>query len=210
MFDFGLDSKNFYVEISFSHPIHDKNFLKVNKRATSCRNQLTIAFNEREEEGHFPNIVLLPLTDFHLNVNLMEFGSKDNRVKYSKYISMRSLKDKSSVKVQCEEIGFAAEIIQDRQQQLELLDKMNYKYKFDSEGTAMAMVRILSLNVSLPEEFEESDSDEFIVGGLGSSSTIVEELLKENEPSVVSTIKSSCHSPMKQRSSSNSSDEMLG
>lgn len=38
----------------------------------------------------------------------------------------------------------------------------------------MAMVRILSLNVSLPEEFEESDSEEYIVGGLGSSSTIVE------------------------------------
>ena len=42
----GMDSKKFYTEISFGHPIHDKNFVKVNTRVDSIRNQLTVTFDE--------------------------------------------------------------------------------------------------------------------------------------------------------------------
>lgn len=42
----GMESKKFYVEVSFTHPIHDKNFMKANARCDSVRNQLTVAFDE--------------------------------------------------------------------------------------------------------------------------------------------------------------------
>lgn len=45
-FGFGMDSKKFYAEVSFTHPIHDKNFLKLNTRADSNRNEITLGFNE--------------------------------------------------------------------------------------------------------------------------------------------------------------------
>lgn len=48
----------------------------------------------------------------------------------------------------------------------------------------------------MPEDFEDSDQEEFIVG---SNSTIVEELLREKDPSVRSTIKSSSKSPHRKK-----------
>ena len=77
---------------------------------------------------------------------------------------------------------------------------MNYKYKYGGEG--VEMMRVYGVRVRLPEDFD-SEEEEFIVG---SSTNIVEELLKEKEPSVVSTIKSSSMSPLKKRSISGSSD----
>ena len=67
----GMDARKFYVEVCFSHPIHDRNFVKVNTRSESVRNQLMINFNEKEEDIFYPNIVVLPLTDFLLGVNLV-------------------------------------------------------------------------------------------------------------------------------------------
>jgi len=144
----GMDSKKFYVEISFTHPIHDKNFMKVNIRNDSLRNQITVNFNEEEEDKFFPNIVVLPLTDFQLAVNLVEFGPKGNRIKFTKYISLRNMKDKKNINVQCEEVHLAAEIIQDGEEQEKLMQKMNYKYKFKGDG--VPMIRIFSINVKLP------------------------------------------------------------
>ena len=86
----------------------------------------------------------------------------------------------------------------------QLKEMMNYKYKYDAED--MAMVRIYGFKVKLPEEFD-SEEEEYIVG---SSTNIVEELLNDKEPSVVSTIKSSSMSPLKKRSFSGSSDEVEG
>lgn len=81
---------------------------------------------------------------------------------------------------------------------------MNYKYRFGSKE--IPMLRISTISVKLPQEFEEeSEEEDFIVG---SSSNIVEDLLNEKEPSVLSTIKSSSLSPLKARSSSNSSGSM--
>lgn len=71
------------------------------------------------------------------------------------------------------------------------MDKMNYKYKFEADG--MPIIRILSITVKLPEDMEESDEEEYFVH----SSTNIEELLKDKEPSIVSTIKSSSQSPVK-------------
>ena len=68
---------------------------------------------------------------------------------------------------------------------------MNYKYKFEADG--MPIIRILSITVKLPEDMEESDEEEYFVH----SSTNIEELLKDKEPSIVSTIKSSSQSPVK-------------
>ena len=97
----GMESKKFYVEVSFTHPIHDKNFMKVNTRCDSVRNQLTVGFEEEEQDKYFPNIVVLPLTDFLLCVNLMEFGAKGKKIKHTKYISLRNLKDRKKVDIQC-------------------------------------------------------------------------------------------------------------
>ncbi len=52
---------------------------------------------------------------------------------------------------------------------------MNYKYKFNL-SQEIPLLRIYSFTVKLPEEFEESEEEEYIVG---TNSTIVEELLKE-------------------------------
>ena len=71
------------------------------------------------------------------------------------------------------------------------MERMNYKYKFEAEG--MAMIRIVNISIKLPEDMEDSDEEEFFVH----SSTNIEELLKDKEPSIVSTIKSSSQSPVK-------------
>ena len=45
--------------------------MKVNIRNDSLRNQITVDFKEEEEDKFFPNIMVLPLTDFQLAVNLV-------------------------------------------------------------------------------------------------------------------------------------------
>ena len=71
------------------------------------------------------------------------------------------------------------------------MEKMNYKYKFKGDG--MHMIRIFSINVKLPEEFDDSEEEGIFIN----SSSNIEELLREKEPSVMSTIKSSSQSPVK-------------
>lgn len=44
-----------------------------------------------------------------------------NQAKYSKYVSLRHVKDKKSIKVQCGELGFTAEIIQHPEEQNKLI-----------------------------------------------------------------------------------------
>ena len=173
--------------------------MKVNIRNDSLRNQITVDFKEEEEDKFFPNIMVLPLTDFQLGVNLVEFGPKGNRTKFTKYISLRNMKDKKNVNIQCEEVHLSAEIIQDQEEQEKLMEKMNYKYKFKGDG--MPMIRIFSINVKLPEEFDDSEEEGIFLN----SSSNIEELLREKEPSVMSTIKSSSQSPVKPASELGSS-----
>ncbi len=103
--------------MSFSHPIHDKNFFKISKKTCLSRNLFTIGFNEKEENSFFPNIVVLPLIDFQLNVSVVELGKPTNKSKYSKYFSLRNFKEKKNIKIQCEEVTLDAEIIQDKTEQ---------------------------------------------------------------------------------------------
>ena len=102
MFNFGHESNKFYLEVSFSHPIHDRNFFKASKRMCSSRKELTFNFEENEGESFFPNVVILPLTDFNLKLSVVEFNRRDNRVKYSKYVSLRGVKVAGKINVQCE------------------------------------------------------------------------------------------------------------
>lgn len=92
----------FYLEVCFSHPINDRAFLKITKKAYLCRNQFTVSFDEKEQNSYFPNVVALPLTDFQVNVSVLEFGKPANRTKYTKYIALRNIKDRKNIKVQCE------------------------------------------------------------------------------------------------------------
>lgn len=69
---------------------------------------------------------------------------------------------------------------------------MNYKYKY-GDMSEIPFMRILDFSIKLPQQLEESEDEEFIIEN---NSTIVEELLKETEPSM-STIRSSQPSPQK-------------
>ena len=42
------DNRQFFLQISFSHPINDKSFFKTSKKTTISCNQFWIGFNERE------------------------------------------------------------------------------------------------------------------------------------------------------------------
>lgn len=44
-YDLAFDTRLFYLEISFSHPIHDKAFFKINKKTSVTRNEFHIQFN---------------------------------------------------------------------------------------------------------------------------------------------------------------------
>jgi len=53
---------------------------------------------------------MIPLTDFHLTINIQEVGQKDNRCKFTRYISMRSFKDRKKMSVKVEGLELEAEI----------------------------------------------------------------------------------------------------
>ena len=82
---------------------------------------------------------------------MVEFGKKGNQNKFIKYISLRNSKEKKKLNVQCEEISFSAEIIEDEIEKELLFEKMNYKYKFG--GKDMPILRIYSVSIKLPDEF---------------------------------------------------------
>jgi hypothetical protein len=58
-------------------------------------------------------MILLPLTDYHISINLCEVGKKGNHVKLTKYLTLRYLKEKTRVMVKCEEISLEVEVIKD-------------------------------------------------------------------------------------------------
>ena len=62
-------------------------------------------------------MVVVPLTDYHLNVSMLEFGRKGNRAKFTKYLPLRNIKERGAINIQCEEINISAEIIQDSAEQ---------------------------------------------------------------------------------------------
>lgn len=72
------------------------------------RNYFSITFSEKEENSYFPNIVALPLTDFLLTVSAAELGKEGSHAKFTKYLSLRNVKDKQFVKVQSEDVWFDA------------------------------------------------------------------------------------------------------
>jgi hypothetical protein len=137
-------------------------------------------------------------------VSISEVGNKGNSAKLTKYLTFKYIKDKKKVIIKCEEVKLEVEIIDNYEEKTRLVEAMNYKYKYPVDQV-IPMLRIYGFSVDLPQEFEESD-DEYIIG---SSSTIVEELLKEKDNSL-SAIKTSEPSPNKHRFSltdSNSSHE---
>lgn len=56
------------------------------------RDQFKIQLNENETDSFFPNMILVPLTDYHLTVNIAEIGNKNNRAKFTKYLSFRGVR----------------------------------------------------------------------------------------------------------------------
>ncbi len=84
------------------HPINDKSFMKLNKKVSLVRDHFNIMLNETDVHSTLPNIVLLPLTDFHLTINLTEVGKRTNHAKFTYYLSLRGLKEKKRMKITCE------------------------------------------------------------------------------------------------------------
>jgi hypothetical protein len=42
--------------------------MKINKKINLARDKFTIVIDEKSLDEYFPNVIMLPLTDVHLNV----------------------------------------------------------------------------------------------------------------------------------------------
>lgn len=101
-FDMGLDSRAFYLDLAITHPISDRSFIKINKKVALVRDHFSICLDEKDENSLFPNVLMLPLTDFHLSVNICELANKKNRTKIANYVSLRGVKERKRVLIRCE------------------------------------------------------------------------------------------------------------
>lgn len=98
----GLDSRAFYLDLAITHPISDRSFIKINKKVALVRDHFSICLDEKDENSLFPNVLMLPLTDFHLSVNICELANKKNRTKIANYVSLRGVKERKRVLIRCE------------------------------------------------------------------------------------------------------------
>ncbi len=132
--------------------------MKLNKKVSLVRDHFNILLNETDTNTTLPNILLLPLTDFHLIISLTEVGKRSNHAKFTHYLSLRGLKDKKRMKITCESVSLEVQLITSDEEKLKLIDKMNYKFKYPI-NPSIQLLRIYGITVGLPEEFEESDED---------------------------------------------------
>lgn len=75
--------------------------------------------------------------------------------------------------IRSEEVSMEIEIVEHMEEKQKLIESMNYKYKYPLD-LPIPLLRIHQFKIDLPEEFEESDEEEYFIA---SKSTIVEELL---------------------------------
>jgi hypothetical protein len=98
----GLDSRAFYLNLTLTHPISDRSFIKISKKVALVRDHFSICLNEKDENSLFPNVLMLPLTDFHLSINICELANKKKSTKFSNYVSLRGVKERKRVLIRCE------------------------------------------------------------------------------------------------------------
>lgn len=187
--ELGLDHRDFLLELSLCHPISEQSFMKINKKCNLIRDHFKVSLKEDDAENYFPNILCFPSTDFNLVVTLSEFGKIANKTKFTKYINLKNPKAEmnGNYTINCGEVKLDVTFLTNSEEIMKLIEQMNYNYKYTA-NLNLSIVRIKHFMINLPEEFEESEEDEFIVE---SSSTIVEDLLNEKEEPEASTIKSS-------------------
>lgn len=148
------------MELALLHPLNERKFIKLHKTLQLINGQLTFTFDEEDSESFFPNIILLPLIDYHITVTIYELSNPQEKIKYTKYCCLRKSKMDELVVVHSQEVTLEFKLMTSTEEIDQLIDKMNYKYHY---AQFPQVLRLFSVRIELPEEFFESDQEEALI-----------------------------------------------
>lgn len=108
-------------------------------------------------------MVVLPCTDYSLTVSVSEVGKKHNHHKFTKYLPFKLYKKGGRSTATSDEVTVDFEIISEGRAMQEVVEKMNFKYRFGLDGP-LPLARVHSVTVPLPDDFEEVEEETVMVG----------------------------------------------